>query len=351
MNFFVNIYLGGESAKIAMPILLLNNIKRVAASQGLTPVDHTSKINQIRGFGRLRDYITAHPGIWVCNDTLPLHLFVDGFPHPYIQISRDYEWACTYPGPNCIGIHTQTMIESPEGQLELAASLHRRPVHMLPGYKTVHTVNEYSPSDNDTIARNGLAAVSWSKIAANDIHYKFDFYMADELPYVWSIFEEMDQIAEPGTLCLFTNRDICLVPEATAIIRSFMTNRSLKRAFGGRVDIITKNNYGHRDLYGAQQYAGIDLFCWIKGYLPKPHPAHRQLILGRESWDIVFAHLFGGIIHKIPYNVAYHTVHETNWQSPVGALGNWHNNMLIGLANDGMEVGLHEEKYSFYENI
>ncbi len=347
----LNVYLGGESARIAEPELILQNIKTVASSQGFCVIDHTRAINRIRGFEKLGDYILNNEGTWICNDTLPLHLFGDGFPHPYIQISRDYEWACAKPGPNCVGVFTQTMIEAPQGLLELSAALHSGPISVLPGYKTWHVVSEHPGRDNDTIARYGMAANSWIDIAKNDIHYAFHFFESEGLPYVWDIFEGIDSAAGEGDLCIFTNRDICFVPEATAIIRSFMTNRKINMAFNSRVDIITNKNYGHRDLYPGFQYSGIDMFCWLKGTLPNPHPALKQLVIGRESWDIAFAHFFGGATNRIPYNITYHMVHQSPWQTTEGNKGNWHNNLLIGLINKDMNIGIAEKKFAYYETV
>jgi hypothetical protein len=95
MNFsgslFIN--LGGESALIKNKDQILSSICRAAAAIGLEAVDLSMEIDMIRGFENLKQFILDHNGLWVCNDTLLLHVFPNGFPHPYVQISRDYEWA------------------------------------------------------------------------------------------------------------------------------------------------------------------------------------------------------------------------------------------------------------------
>jgi len=347
-NLYIN--LGGESALIKDKEPILATIYRAAAAAGLTPVDTTTQFEMVRGFENLQNFILERPGKWVINDSISLHLFPDGFPFEHVQISRDYEWACTLPGPRCIGVHTHSMLASPQGAIELLASLHSKPIEPIEGFRSIHVVNEFAPSDNETICRNALAAVSWGKLALLDIHYKFVFFEQQSVPYVWDIFSQIDEFAEDGDLCIFTNRDICLVPEATAIMRSFMTNHGLKTAYASRVDILNFETADHKDLFSERQYGGIDLFCWVKGNLPKVSPVHKQLIVGYESWDAVFRILFGGSNHKIPYSICYHYAHDPKWQSKEGADGNYHNKLLSSLVNQNVPITFSSNGIPYYES-
>jgi hypothetical protein len=301
--------MNGESSKIENPAQIRANVARAAAAAGMDFEDLSEQIEGIRGWENLKA-LMEEPGIWVLNDSVMLHLAPK---FPYVQISRDIPWVTSDLGPNCIGLFTQAMLESMEGVLDLTHVLTRiQPVRQLSPV-TIHMVNDYAPSDNGTIARHGLAAASWGHVCLHgDIHYQFQFFESDSLPHVWNIMEQLDEMAPEGSLCMFTNRDICLTPESTSIIRAFMANRGLTMAHAHRVDVANFALHSTREL-PATFYPGKDLFCWIKGCLPRATGFHKNLVLGREGWDAAFGILFGGVKSKIPYPVIYHLVHEAEW--------------------------------------
>jgi hypothetical protein len=341
----IYIYLGGESNFIPDKQKILKTINKAAGSRGMEIKDMTLEISAMRGFDKIVDFIQQNPGFWVVNDTFLLHIFPDGFPWPHIQISRDVEWASATPQKRCCGIFTITMLESPQGTLDLAHSLTETGICPILNPKTYHLVNNYSPKDVDTVGRFGLAAASWSRISVADINYSFSFFEQEDLPYVWDILQACDDNAPDGSLCIFTNRDICLVPESTAIIRAWLANRKIFTGFNSRVDMKTFSLPTHKDLYNAKQYAGIDTFFWVQGHLPKPQIPHRQFLLGRETWDVAFKLLFK---HKLPYNISFHLAHDSDWQhSDSAQSGNKHNQHLASLL-DMPKISLHLEKYPFY---
>lgn len=318
--------LNGESSKILHPDLIRANVARGAAAAGLDFEDLTLEIDGIRDWKRLKTLL-SRPGVYVLNDSVGLHL---GATNPYIQISRDLPWVTSTLDPNCIGLFTQAMLETGQGVVDLTSSLTKQAPIAQKAPETFHMVNEYVSGDSETIARHGLAAASWGRVChAGDIHYQFHFFDSQSLPHVWNIMEQLDQMAPAGALCIFTNRDICLVPEGPAIIKAFMANRGIDFAHAHRIDIHEFRLFDFRDLNGPES-AGKDLFCWIKGYLPPANSLHKNLMLGREGWDAEFGLLFGGTRTKIPYPVCYHLAHTSEWNT---GGDNSHNQIILSLLN------------------
>ena len=79
------------------------------------------------------------------------------------------------------------------------------------------------------------------------------------------ILKEGTQLfSHPDDILLFMNRDICLVPEATTIIRNHMDTHNISECFAQRIDINTAGVLLHKDLADKKHYPGIDLFAFRK---------------------------------------------------------------------------------------
>lgn len=339
----------GESSPVENPQAIAQNIRTAANYAGFNAVNLTTDISGTVGFERVKALIKE--GVYIINDTFLVHLFPGGFPYPYIQISRELEWASAIPGPNCIGVFTQSMLESPQGIPHLISTLLRREIALEIAPFTYHLVSDYQPRDAETIGRFGLAAASWAKITVMDPNYTFDFAYDNKLPCVADLFETCDNMAPENALCLFTNRDICLVPEAIGVIRAWMRNTGSAMGFNRRIDVRRIEILGHNHLCNQTPYQGIDTFFWAKGALPEFTTHHKKLLLGREGWDVAFMLLFGGMKNLMPFNISYHISHASEWQYDENAqAGNKENRAALSEI-DMPKVGLHNQKYPFYETI
>jgi hypothetical protein len=324
MNLYF--FLGGESSPIENKAAIANVITSAAAYAGLNAIDLTHEISGTIGFNKVIDMVLDNQGVWVINDTFLLHIFPNGFPCPYVQISRDAEWLASSHSKNTIGHFTQSMLEAPQGLAHLISVLKSGKKRTFLGHNTYHVANDYKPKDVDTVGRFGLAAASWAKVTVIDPNYTFSFFEQEDLPYVWDIFQACDDNAPEGSLCIFTNRDICLTPESIGVIRAWMFNTQLRRGFTKRIDTPRFDLFHHSQIADKTPYPGADTFFWKKGFLPDMPESFKSLLLGRVAWDSAFMDAFGGPKAYMPFNVTYHMKHDSDWQHSDSATnGNKHN--------------------------
>jgi hypothetical protein len=122
------------------------------------------------------------------------------------------------------------------------------------------------------------------------------------------------------------NRDICLVPEATGIIRAHIDTHNLEACYAKRVDVQTEGLLGFNDIKSIPEYEGIDLFVFRPNASCIPALLEAPLLLGRVAWDNFWA---DKVKNKLPYNIYYHLPHGSEWTSSKGHDGNEENYRVI----------------------
>lgn len=172
--------------------------------------------------------------------------------------------------------------------------------------------NDYAETTTDSFGRNGGAAMSWMVCGLNDIHLELLPYEEEGRAKVNEMLAlGIQKCTHPDDIVIMLNRDICLVPEATGIIRTFLDNRGIDACFVQRVDTQYTKPPTFMDLAGLPQYSGIDVFCFRPSYEKLPELLKLDLIIGAELWDAYWASI---IKHRVPYSVAYHWPHVGEWQ-------------------------------------
>jgi hypothetical protein len=273
----------------------------------------------IEGFQNLADYINDQQGVWIINDTCPVHLPINV---EFIIIFRDTTWVWSPSTQGeCIGVMTQAMICSPHGPLQIGQILLARRSIQFPfnhsRKTTFHAISEYESDNFDTFARNGFAAHSWGLLSKNDIHYRLLRIKENNL--VADIISEAFEHCNDGDMVIFTNLDICLVPEASAILWAYMINRDLSVCYNSRVDTETQIPYVAKDIENEIQYCGIDTFVFIKNSQSQDflkRASEYKLQIGRMGWDSAWVELIDGLtgFARCPYNISYHVKHESFWK-------------------------------------
>ena len=272
----VIINLDGNSSKIQNKQLVEKHIAEALVALGIPYEFYKSKR---KGFKVLMEDMNQPDVLYIINDSLQFHFC----EKPHILISRSIPWVQSSPKPSTIGRLTQEMIAS--GPTELIA----------------------------TIARNRGAAMSWMICGINDIHLELLPYEEEGMAKVNEMLSlGIQKCTHPDDIIIMLNRDICLIPEATGIIRTFMDNRNIDACFVQRVDTQYSKPPVFHDLIGLPQYSGIDVFCFRPSYARLPELLKLDLWIGRELWDCYWASI---INCRVPYNLAYHWPHTGNWQT------------------------------------
>lgn len=319
----LNLYLGGQSCEIKRKDLVKGTLHYAGSLLGYKVIDHTKEMDSIRGFQNLTDYINSQPGTWVINDTCPVHLDIDV---KYIVMYREatWVWPTTLRG-NCIGCITQSMICSPHGPMEIAQIILKDKLIEFPfketALKTQHFVSDYAPGSIQEFARNAFAAHTWGVASLTDKHYELN--LLDDERYVHKILEEAIEKSEKDDLIVMTNRDICLVPEFSAVLWAFMINRNLSYCYNHRVDITTQKPLTHKDIENHPQYQGIDTFAFINNDETRKMSwklSKYPLLIGKHGWDFAWTKIIDNKsgFNRCPYNITYHVPHPQNWGISVG---------------------------------
>lgn len=313
------ISLDGHSSKINDENQILINIRYVLNALHIPMEIHQR--HDVFSPELLLEEMNQEDTLYILNDSLPFHLC----EKPNILLTRFTPWVESTPKPSTIGIFTHEMIAFEPSQF-IACIARNKPVrqhHNLAPCKTFILANEFTPGDSATIARNGFAAFTWNHLAQFDIHANVLLHTSEEWPKLNEMLHEgIQQFQHPDDILIVINRDICLVPEATGIIRAFMDTHNLEGCFAKRVDVQTNHLLWHKDIAGKTEYEGIDLFAIRPNASFLPELLKAPFLLGRAGWDNVWANK---VRHKLPYNVCYHFPHEQKWMSEEGKEGNMHN--------------------------
>jgi hypothetical protein len=294
------------------------------------------------GFKKLQEDMNQEDTLYILNDSLQYHLC----EKPNILIGRSPSWVQAVPKANTIGTFCQQMLSVDASQL-ISCIARNEPVrqhfdHNAP--KNFILVNEYMTAETGAMGRNGFAAFSWSKLLEDDIHGELLLHTSKEWPLVNQMLREgVSCFSHPDDILIIINRDICLVPEATAIIRSYMDLHNIDSCFAKRIDIITTRLLTFHDIKDVPEYEGIDLFAFRPSASCIDELSRVDLMLGRATWDNFWA---DKAKNKLPYNVCYHLPHESEWLTQSGVEGNLFNCNSISENQSPTTMGI--EKYGSY---
>ena len=332
------IALDGSSSKITNKNILINT--RYALTSLGIPLEvykpHT------HGFKKLWEDMNQEDTLYILNDSLQYHLC----EKPNILVCRSAPWVQATPKPTTIGIFTQEMIGHDSSQM-IACIAKNTPVRQhynLNRATTYILVNDYQVTETHTLGRHGLAAYSWSKLCTIDLHASVLLHQSEGLPKVNEMLAEGIQcFSHPDDLLIIMNRDICLVPEVTGIIKAHMDTHNLEACYAKRVDIHTDGLLSFDNIKNAPEYEGIDLFVFRPNAKCISELINVPLLLGRAAWDNYWA---DKIKNKLPYNVCYHIPHDSLWMSDSGKDGNKENMLAISMNSTEDCLGIeHYEGY------
>jgi hypothetical protein len=294
------------------------------------------------GFKKLREDMNQEDTLYIVNDSLQFHLC----EKPNIIISRSTPWVQATPKSNTIGVFTQEMIAHEASQV-IACIGRNKPVRQhydLNAATTYILVNEYQTTDTTAMGRYGAAAFSWSNLMLNDVHAKLLLQTADGWPKVNEMLQEgVECLSHPDDLLIIMNRDICLIPEATAIIRNYMDTHNIDACYAKRVDCLFNGLLKFNDIKNYPEYEGIDLFVFRPNAECISQLIDVPLKLGRVAWDNFWA---DKMKNKLPYNVCYHFPHGSEWDTPSGFDGNKYNMAVISEHSKPGDMGV--EYYDEY---
>lgn len=315
------IALDGASSKIEDKNILINI--RYALNALHIPFEvykpHTN------GFKKLKEDMNQEDTLYILNDSLQYHLC----DKSNILIARSVPWVQATPKPTTIGIFSQEMISFEASQL-IACIARNKPMrqhHDLNAATTYILVNEYQTNETHTMGRYGLASFTWSKMMTNDVHSRLLLHSSEGWPMVNDMLREgISCFSHPDDILIIINRDICLVPEATAIIRNYMDTHNIDACYAKRVDCITDGILKFSDICSIGEYEGIDLFAFRPNADCISELIDVPLKLGRVAWDNFWA---DRIKNKLPYNVCYHLAHGAEWTTPAAFDDNRYNMSVI----------------------
>jgi hypothetical protein len=297
------------------------------------------------GFKKLQEDMNQEDTLYIVNDSLQFHLC----DKPNIIITRSAPWVQATPKPNTIGLFTQEMLSGYDTSQLIACIAKSTPIrqhHNLDRATTYILVNDYQVKETQKLGRYGLAAYSWSKLFTIDVHASLLLHSCDEWPMLNKMLAEGIQcFTHPDDILIIMNRDICLVPEATGVIRAHMDTHNLDACYAKRVDLLTDGLIGYSNLIGRRDHAGIDLFVFRPNATCIKRLLNIPLMLGRAAWDNIWA---DEVKNKLPYNICYHLSHDGEWQDAIGEEGNRFNMQSISTHSlpHNMGVEYYDEYYS-----
>jgi hypothetical protein len=313
--------LDGHSAKIENKTSIIQNLRYAMASLHIPMEIYESHQD---GFIKLKEDMNQDGVLYIINDSLPYHLC----EKPNILITRSPLWVQAMPKPNTIGIFTHEAAGTFPSEIISCISRNQpvRQPHNHAAAKTYFVVNEYTPKDTNSLGRNGFASFTWSTLLINDIHSEFVLHTSDSWPMVNQMLKDgIELFDHPDDILVIMNRDICLIPEATALLRNYMDTHNITECFAQRIDVNTAGVLRFKDLEGKLHYPGIDLFAFRKDSEVMKGLVDIDFKLGRMAYDSFWAHR---IKNKIPYNICYHLPHDSEWQSNESAKSGNAFNML-----------------------
>jgi len=314
--------LDGHSARIENKTTIIQNIRYALSTLHIPMEIYESHLD---GFEKLKEDMNQDEVLYILNDSLPYHLC----EKPNILITRSPLWVQAVPKPTTIGAFMHEAAGSLPSEIVSCIARNtpmRQPHDKSPG-KTYFVVNEYTPKDTSSLARNGFAAFTWNTLLVNDLHAEFVLHTSEGWPMVNEMLKEgMELFEHPDDILVIMNRDICLIPEATALLRNYMDSHNITECFAQRVEINTAGLLVYKDLDGKKHYPGIDLFAFRNDSEVMKGLVDIDFKLGRMAYDSFWAYRMK---HKIPYNICYHIPHDSEWKNLEAESGNLFNTIQI----------------------
>lgn len=336
------VYLGGVSAKIEKRDDVVKALRYVLSTLHIPMEIYEDNQN---GFKRLYEDMNQDDVLYIINDSAPYHLC----EKPNILITRWPLWVQAMPKKTTIGTFIQDII--PSSIPEIISCIARNTPMRLPydgmASKTYLLVSDYTPKNSSAIGRNGFAAFTWAKMAENDIHSEIVFHTSDEWPMINKVVGEgIELFSHPDDILIFMNRDICLIPESTAIMRNYMDTHNISECYAQRIDINTTGILMYNDLVGKKHYCGIDLFAFRADSKVLPTLLDIDFELGRPLFDGFWAYR---IKNKLPYNVCYHLPHASEWEKEGFKAGNKFNLLQLERHSTGEDLSI-EKHYEYFSS-
>lgn len=302
------IYLDGVSSQVKTAEV----INSIVTGLRLLNIQYKLYNNLKQGFSKLKEDMNQPDTLYILNDSASYHLC----EQPNILITRTPFWVQATPKNNTIGIFTQERLTTNATEF-VACIANNKPVRQPSDNKATHTyiiTNDYSTDDLSTMARHGLAALSWDSLTVWDIHAEvlFHKFEGNSLPMVNKILKEgLEFLTHPDDIIIFINRDICLVKEATTIIRNYMDTYNVDSLYSRRRDIHMNSIIEQKDLSQYPIAEGADLFAFRANADCLKEILNTDLYIGRAMWDTFWMHK---IAHELPCPVSYHPLHGPTWQ-------------------------------------
>lgn len=278
-------------------------------------------------------------------DTLPLHLaYATGTPTLALSAGQTPEGkpsAYYNSEPRSHWVHWATYAQSiqPEYWAEVERIIRekdyapRRLIRKIPAFhndKIVHVQDWYlgNAEDNKRIRK---AQGCWEWLQSVDSNYEMLLYPTEKnprtsktelgdtraLPFIKDIIDYGAKKALPNDIVIFTNSDVCLVPEALAAIRTQL--ETMPACYSRRVDVdnalppLTLEN-----LKGRKAHVGADLFAFRAEWWNAHKHEIPDLLLSCEGWDAVARFWLRKHIKnpEMETPVIYHEIHRSFWARP-----------------------------------
>jgi len=143
------------------------------------------------------------------------------------------------------------------------------------------------------------------------------------VPYVNDLFDKgVDVAGESGIVC-WSNLDVCLVPEAAAIVRKKLDAASC--CFSGRIDVDdARPRRSRRDLSSQPISPGTDLFAFRSSWWLKHRDNFPEMFISCEAFDFMLRKLMeqDNLAADIIPPILYHERHSAFWADAENRLHN-----------------------------
>jgi hypothetical protein len=193
--------------------------------------------------------------------------------------------------------------------------------------KIRHVYPKHVPKSESDLKRYALAKKTWESqkwedmpVDQNDLSRAYlETDTKIPLPYVRDIIDFGTKDMLYQDIVVFTNTDICVVPEFVKIVKEKM--KKVDSAYSHRVDYKEPFNEPKtlEELKSRDDFYGVDTFIFNVSWWKENRKKFPSMLIAREAWDAAMLTLVqeGG---QWPSNkiekVTYHQKHESFWEQP-----------------------------------
>lgn len=136
------------------------------------------------------------------------------------------------------------------------------------------------------------------------------------VPFLRDIIDRLAKKLDRMDIIIFTNSDICFVPEAHDIIMSKFKDTSC--CFANRIDLPgpLKKTESLNSLRGREVYPGLDFIAFRKFWWDENRLEIPDFLIGCEGWDHIVKEFMvrKNPLSKIVQNIIYHELHHSFWE-------------------------------------